>query len=125
MHPFKISDKIVCVNSSNIVRKCDLLVLGKIYVVRELTHKTKYIINDGVKLVGMHAGYYDNPNAPNYEEESGYMACRFRKLSDIQEENRLNQYNMSPAELTSLGITSKAQRTFLASTLDAMKKGCK
>lgn len=83
---FKVSEKVVCVDTSkpnraNKTGRINRLKLGRIYVIRDILVGPSYK-NAGVRLVGMCAGFWMDG------EEAGYSAYRFRKLDEIREENR-------------------------------------
>lgn len=120
IHPFKVSDKVVCLDASAgpIYMPGKGLEIGQTYVISEVDFFGKI---PTVKVTGM---------CPNKREgrmvyETFYKASRFRKLTDIQNENKLKEYGMLPNELVSLGITEPAQCAFLVQTLGAMQKGTK
>lgn len=113
MHPFKVSDKVVCVNATGFTWN-PVLVRDRIYVIAAIQRGKSGNDAPGVKLVGVQ-GFIATDGW-----EIGYLASRFRKLTDIQNENKLKEYGMLPNELVSLGITERAQRAFLAQTLSVM-----
>lgn len=89
-HPFKISDKVVCVDASNLFPNGgDPIFEGTVYVVRDICFKKPGVKTDGVKLVGVHGGFYQAGICRG--EESGYKTFRFRKLDDIKAENALKR----------------------------------
>lgn len=84
---FEVNEKVVCVDDKDqrdeysTPEEMDVE-HGKVYVVREIESNFGEV---GVRLVGMFAGW----NHPfGVREEWSYRASRFRKLSDIQAENK-------------------------------------
>jgi len=85
-HPFKVSDKVVCVDDMpNIYdwRYAQLPKNDQVYVIREV--RLDYYTNRAAcLLVGI-----TNSTHPVSGRERGFYAFRFRKLTDIQQENKL------------------------------------
>lgn len=86
--PFKVSDKVVCVDASPHVLVGDLmprLTSGAVYCVRALSDEGKHGL---LSLVG-------DPVVPNYASRSGFPhawgAHRFRLLAEAQAENSARQ----------------------------------
>ena len=90
---FNISDKVVCVDDSNQtnpdIDKIDYVVKDAVYVIRG------FDVLGGLHLTGMIAGYWIG-EVSNSGLEAGWKTCRFRKLEDIKEENRLKNVCKSP-----------------------------
>jgi hypothetical protein len=81
---FNVSDKVVCVDDSPGRRTGSRkLVAGQVYVVRESVASAR-TRTPCVRLVGI-----INMWCPHYRYELPFDARRFRKLEEVQAENRL------------------------------------
>jgi len=79
--PFKIGQKVVCIDDSNqenptILFKHEKVVKGKAYTIRSFRHDGECW---GVRLVGVIAGFY------NDMEEGAFKASRFAPLPEQRE----------------------------------------
>lgn len=84
---FQVNDKVVCVDDSNqvnstVVGPRDHLVAGDVHCIRGFSIGT---YEPGVLLVGVTAGRW------RYGTEAGFKFSRFRKVSEVQSENRLRR----------------------------------
>jgi len=90
MHPFKVSDKVVCIEDRGLDTTISPIHTGTVYVVRGVHFTKRFhggipVGTPGVYLVGLRGPIHSNGN------EISYRAARFRKLDEIKEENRLKR----------------------------------
>jgi hypothetical protein len=86
---FNVSDKLVCVDDSPNANTGETVPLkkGAIYVVRGMDLDEDILGMVGVLLVGLTTGVRTCRDGTG--GELGFAASRFRKLSEVQAENRL------------------------------------
>lgn len=88
---FAISDKVICIEGSN---ANNILIKGQIYVINDIW-KCNCRFCEGkimVKVVGDAEEYYEGIRV-------GWKVTRFRKLSEIQEENSLRKEHENLAQI--------------------------
>ena len=88
---FKISEKVVCVDDQNWTKENKTPqgypIKGKVYVVRDTRINMRQL---GLMLVGLVTYGISG-------EEVGFRASRFRRLEEIQAENKLKKSQKQPA----------------------------